>query len=171
MNTIPPYLTTIAHWDFSVYIAPRDIIHAALPVAAGSFRSVVYLHGNCGTPLLSHQSGKGINFEQVSGFQDLLARISNTKGELLLVEYCEEWFRDDPDRISAFGMACKEYARKKGAAVLLSVRVNYVIRALQPFIGPVQWVQTSHGYSLTQTPLFVSEEKSVLRYGQQTLGV
>lgn len=68
---------------------------------------------------------------------------------------------DDPDRIAAFGDACMKYSRKKGAAVLLSVRVNYVIRTLQPFIGPVQWVQTSPRYALSQTPLFVCEDQQV----------
>ena len=58
MISLPSYLTTLAPWEFSVYIAPRDVIQAALPDAAGAFRSVVYLHGNSGTRLLKeHLTG------------------------------------------------------------------------------------------------------------------
>ncbi|ABD41632.1 hypothetical protein Mhun_1921 [Methanospirillum hungatei JF-1] len=171
MISLPSYLTTLAPWEFSVYIAPRDVIQAALPDAAGAFRSVVYLHGNSGTRLLKEHPDRHISYVLVLGFDDLMAYISGAKGSLLLIEYCDEWFMDDPDRIRAFGEVCKNYSRKRGAAVLLSVRVNYVIRTLQPFIGPVQWVQTSPRYALSQTPLFICEEQQVFRYGQQTLGV
>ena len=171
MISLPSYLTTLAPWEFSVYIAPRDVIQAALPVAAGAFRSVLYLHGNSGTRLLRPHQDRNMTYRQVFGFDDLMTHISGAKGSLLLIEYCDEWFMDDPDRIAAFGDTCMKYSRKKGAVVLLSVRVNYVIRTLQPFIGPVQWVQTSPRYALSQTPLFVCEEQQVFRYGQQTLGV
>lgn len=171
MNSIPLYLTSISPWEFSVYIAPRDMIRAALPEAVDSFRSVLYLHGNTGTRLIPEQKDRRIKYQEVTGFDDLIQIITGAMNDLLLIEYCDEWFQDCPERISEFGAACKLYSKKRGAAVLLSVRIQYVIRSLLPFIGPVQWVQTPSKYAFSQKSLLVNEEQGILRYGQQTLNI
>ncbi|MDX8548882.1 hypothetical protein KHC33_14805 [Methanospirillum sp. J.3.6.1-F.2.7.3] len=172
MMPISSPLLTITPWTFSVYVADRDTIQTALPHATEPFRSVVYLHGYTGTRLLKLHAHRAIKLLQASGYEDLITHISNTKGDLLLIEYCEEWFLDNPHRIARFGEECKEYSRKKGTIVLLSVRLNYVIRALEPFIGPViplHQVQIPSQHVLPQTPLFVNENREILSYGQQTL--
>ncbi|PWR72479.1 hypothetical protein DLD82_12145 [Methanospirillum stamsii] len=171
MPVIPSYLTTIAPWEFSAYIAPRDIIRAALPEAVSSYRSVVHLYLNEGSRLFSHSQESGIKDIRITDYEMLISHITNKKGDLLLIECCDEWFGDEPERILEFGLKCKEYSKKRGAVVVLGVKANYIFRTLSPFIGPVQWIKTNSKYAFSQKPLFVNDNMNIYQYGQQTLQV
>jgi len=168
---IPSDLTTIAPWEFSAYIAPREIIRSALPKALSSFRSVIHLYHSEGSRLFIHSSELHIKGISIDDFDLLTSNISQLKGDLLLIECCDEWFGDEPERIQEFGAICKGYSKKRGAVALLGVKNNYVFKTLAPFFGPVQWIKTNNRYTLLQKTMFVNENKSVYQYGQQTLQV
>jgi hypothetical protein len=169
MIEIPQYLKTIDLWCFSIYIAPRDLMKDALPEVVNKFRSVTCLYNNPGMRIFKPESQLYIRSIQIENYDELYSAILEIKSSLLLIEYSDEWFYDNFEKIQEFGSICQDYTRKYGTVAIISSRMNYVIRSLELFNPVLKWVKTDPMDFSGQQKSYGSKHTPVKEYEQQLL--
>jgi len=169
MIETPQYLKTIDPWSFSIYIAQREFIREALPEAVSRFRSVTYVYYNPGMRLFTPDPQSNIQCIQIMSYDELFNTIIDSKSNLLLIEYSDEWFIDCPDMIPEFGKLCRAHTWNKGAVVLLSVKMKYGIRTLHSSIKTIKWIMGDSYYLPGQDAVNENAGSPVREYEQQML--